>query len=136
MSKATFPKSQRLYLNSHKERVFSSRTGFVAYPFKVVYACGKEIDMLAPVELLVSVPKKRLKHAVDRNLVKRRTKEAYRLHKNELLAQAEKSFGLLVAFLYIGDGISSYSAIEQGVKKALRKLTEVCRSLERKEETE
>lgn len=92
--------------------------------------------MLAPVELLVSVPKKRLKHAVDRNLVKRRTKEAYRLHKKELLTQAEKSSGLLVAFLYIGDGISSYSAIEQGVKKALRKLTEVCRSLERKEETE
>lgn len=92
--------------------------------------------MLAPVELLISVPKKRLKHAVDRNLIKRRAKEAYRLHKETLLSEAGFCGGLLVAFLYIGDGISTYPAIEHGVKKAIRKLVDICNTQERKEEQE
>ncbi len=67
-------------------------------------------------QVLFSVPKRQFKHAVDRNLIRRRMKEAYRLNKSLL------SGTFSIAFIYIGKEIEKYEVIEKGMKSALRKV--------------
>jgi ribonuclease P protein component len=67
-------------------------------------------------QVLFSVPKRQFKHAVDRNLIRRRMKEAYRLHKQLLTGNFS------IAFIYIGKGIEDYEVIEKGMKSALKKV--------------
>jgi len=77
----------------------------------------------APVQVLFSVPKSHFKKAVDRNLLKRRMREAYRLNKGELNEDlAGKNKNLLVAFLYIAVEKVTYEKIEGEVKKLLRTI--------------
>lgn len=55
-----------------------------------------------PAKVLISVAKKRLRHAVDRNRAKRQTREAYRLHKQPLVdALAAKGVQMHVAFVWL-----------------------------------
>lgn len=76
-----------------------------------------------PAKMLVTVPKKIFKRAVDRNLVKRRIREAYRKNKNELIQKLEadnKSLNLM--FIYYADTIYSYSEIENKIVVLLKGL--------------
>lgn len=72
--------------------------------------------------MMVSVPKRRLKHAVDRNRIKRLTREVYRLTKKELVEQIDPEVTLLIGFIYLKDRLSRYSTVQQAVEEALKKL--------------
>ena len=71
---------------------------------------------------LISVPKKRLRHAVDRVAMRRRIREAYRLHHREF--PLEEGIRLDVAFVYVANGLSTYSEIERAMLRLLRGLAE------------
>ena len=84
---------------------------------------------LSPIQFALSVPKKAFKRAVDRNILRRRVREAYRLHKIELYnflknnkLHAEKRFAFMV--LYTAKEEMPYSEIEKGIKKMIRKFKE------------
>ena len=70
-----------------------------AFPLRVVYTIQERTAFDVPVQILVSVPKKHFKHAVDRNHVKRQVREAYRLHKDILydVLPADQQFKLTEA---------------------------------------
>src|SRR5476649_2030666 len=79
----TFKKEERLCNKKLIDGLFHSGSSFLCYPYKVSWML---IDGgTVPAQVVFGVPKKRYKHAVDRNLIKRRTREAYRLHKQQLL---------------------------------------------------
>ena len=76
--------------------------------------------------MAVSVPKRLFKRAVDRNLLKRRIREAYRLQKPVFLEFLQASgLSLLVVIQYRGREIESYQTIEKKMRKALDKLKAV-----------
>ncbi len=83
-----------------------------------------EEDMAAA-SILISVPKKRFKRAVKRNLVKRQVREAYRKNKHLLLdALASRNKRLIIAFIWLDNHIHSSAEAEEKVKKLLFHIVE------------
>ena len=126
--KKTFKKDERLcsvkVIDSLFDRKNSANGGVFAYPLRVVfqpYATAESsekssINSQKSTQVLFSVPKRQFKHAVDRNLIRRRMKEAYRLNKILL-------FGTFsIAFIYIGKEIEKYEVIEKGMRGAFKKM--------------
>ena len=74
--------SERLRSLGAVRRLFQHGEGGFVFPFR--YVCYAEPDVEPSVEVLFSVPKKFHKRANRRNLLRRRTKEAYRLQKQLL----------------------------------------------------
>ena len=118
--KFTFPKQERLSWKRHIDLLFANGRSFVAFPLRVIYLPVEEDALPAPASVLISVPKKKFKRAVKRNLIKRRMREAYRIHKQELFdALAKNRQRMLVAFLYLDKEILPFSDIEKAMQKAL-----------------
>ncbi|HEY0244310.1 MAG TPA: ribonuclease P protein component [Mucilaginibacter sp.] len=119
----TFKKEERLCNKRLIDGLFHNGSSFLCYPFKVSWLLNAGQQQVCA-QVLFSVSKRRFKHAVDRNLIKRRMREAYRLNKQQLLydvlAGDDKQIVLSVG--YIGKGIEPYELIE---KKMLRLLTQL-----------
>lgn len=131
-----FPKSERLNSKKFIEELFAKGAAFTQYPFKVIYlpltreqACeavgekGKKSDPPAA-QLLFSCSKRNFKKAVNRNLVKRRMREGYRLHKHLL---PENPY-FLIAYIYIAREILPYQFLEEKLKSSLKRLASIINS--------
>ncbi|MBR5297796.1 MAG: ribonuclease P protein component [Parabacteroides sp.] len=118
----TLSKEERLSWKRYIDLLFAKGQSFVAFPLRVVYLPVKE-DSLAPVSILISVPKKKFKRAVKRNLIKRQIREVYRVRKYTLIDPlVEKNRRMLVAFLYLDKEIRSFAEMEKAMNKALTTL--------------
>jgi len=95
----------------------------LCYPYKVSWMCSDETGT-APAQIVFSVSKKRFKRAVDRNLVKRLTREAYRLHKQLYLYDLLDASGkkIVLSLSYIGKEIGTYDFVEKKMLKLLKQL--------------
>lgn len=95
MGKFSFPKEERLTGDKNIQELFSKGSSFFLFPFKVV-AIAQPGAHSAINQVVISVSKKNFPRAVDRNTVKRRIREAYRLLKPEFTPAVP----LRIAFLY------------------------------------
>lgn len=119
-----FPKSERLHSKIEIEELFSRGQQFSLYPLKILYLKKEQKESPSSNRVLFAVPKKRFKRAVDRNLLKRRIREAYRLNK-DLLTRKGPEFYLLIGYIYIGREIEEYQVIEKKLKLSLLRLNKV-----------
>ena len=74
---------------------------------------------------MVTVPKRKLRHAVDRVLMRRRIREAYRLHRLALKERLEADpqlRTLSMSIIYIADRTLPYPKVEKALLTLLRKL--------------
>jgi len=119
--KQTFPKKERLHSKKLIQELFDKGSYFYLYPFKVLYL---PVTEGGPIQVLFSVSKRKFKRAVDRNLIKRKIKEAYRLNKHLLNSTPEEQPSLLIAYIYTGKEIPDYHFLEKRLSKSLRRLIE------------
>jgi ribonuclease P protein component len=118
----TFKKEERLCNKKLIDGLFQNGSSFLCYPYKVSFNIIAPSDK--PAQILFAVAKKRYKRAVDRNAIKRRMREAYRLAKQQLLynhlTAVDKTIVLSIA--YIGKEIEDYSVMDKKMQKALTQL--------------
>jgi ribonuclease P protein component len=84
MHRNTFRKNERLCSEVLINRLFSEGKSIHSAYFRLIYIVNPA-TRTSPVQLLISVPKKKIRHAVDRNQAKRHIREAYRTLKHNLL---------------------------------------------------
>jgi ribonuclease P protein component len=122
MKPNSFKKEERLCNKRLIERLYSNGSSFHLYPFRVTFLLSKEI--LVPAQVLIAVPKRRFKRAVDRNLLKRRIREGYRINKQLLLYEFldQQQAKVLFSIQYIGKEIHDYRFIELKLRETLLKL--------------
>lgn len=118
-------KTERLKKRDDIQQLFAEGQTIFTHPFKLYYVL-KEGEGLPPLQFGVSVPKKKFKRAVDRNLLKRRIREAYRLNQHPLKECLQKEGkSLLLMPVYIADEIQDYKQIEGKIIVLLQRLLRI-----------
>lgn len=123
----TFTKAERLNSRLMIDKLFAGgNASRVAFPLRVVFMKMDAAETAKPpVSILISVSKKRFRHAVDRNRMKRLVREAYRLNKHILWDVAEdKGYRLVVAFVCITDQLPTFRSVNKSMVKALTQISE------------
>ncbi|MCX4330569.1 MAG: ribonuclease P protein component [Muribaculaceae bacterium] len=109
------PKQTRLCSKTAIDALFASGRGALAYPLRAICA---ESDSPG-VRFFVSIPKKRLRHAVDRVTMRRRVREAYRLLRPGL----PEGLSLNIAFVYVADRLIDFDRVSSAVGRLLEQIT-------------
>lgn len=122
MPQFLFRKAEHLLKQTDIDRLFSKGShSITAFPLKAVWCEVNSCDF--PAQILLSVSKKRLHHAVDRNRAKRQIREAYRLQKpafwDNLTQQARH---LHIAFVWLSETNQPTQAIQHSMERLLRNM--------------
>ena len=112
--KDTFSKNERLSSVSDIKKLFDGGRSFVVFPYKFIFT-KKELS--SPTSILVTVPKRNFKKAVDRNLIRRRLKEIYRLNKPHF-----EDFNLNFAIIYIAKESLPFNSLKNKLILGLERL--------------
>ena len=132
----TLRKGEKLRHRSLVDTLFSEGESMYEYPFRLTWrlftrsqleeAFRAEVPVLLdPLQMLITVPKKKRRRAVDRVLMRRRIREAYRLNRLPLRHKLEGgNMFLSLAFVYIADRNLPYSNVERKMKSLLKKVAE------------
>lgn len=120
MRRFTLSKAERLSGERRIERLFGEGTGGFIWPFRYVVQSVASAAEPPGAAVLVSVSKRNHKTAVARNLLKRRTREAYRLNKAPIADKAvEKQLRVSLGLVYASKEITDFQTIEHAVKKII-----------------
>lgn len=119
----TFNKEERLCSRKLLDLLFKDGSSFLLYPYRISYLFV-DADSPFPAQVVINVSKKRFKKAVDRNQIKRRSREAYRLQKQIELYPALAGSGKLLIFSlqFVGKKRYEFPFIEKKMAAALKKL--------------
>ena len=126
VQRSTFRKRERIASLKMIETLFGGgcSQSVAAFPLRAVYMLSERQSNEAPVQLLISVPKKRFKHAVDRNRVKRQVREAFRQHKDLLYPVVPETQRLLLAFIWLSDEHRPSKEVEGRIVTLMRRISE------------
>ena len=114
----TLPKSERLASKKIIDRLFTEGITFTGYPFVIKYL-PLVAEEAKSHQVLFTASKRNFKKAVERNKIKRRMREAYRLNKS-MLDTLPKKYAL--AYLYTAKKILPYKELESKLIKTLLRL--------------
>lgn len=113
-------KSEKLCSVTAIDALFASRDksrGALAFPLRAVWRENPGRTRGADIQFIIIVPKRRLRHAVDRVTMRRRIREAYRLNRSILTGLNTGPVDL--ALIYVAPGKSAYAAVETAVRRLL-----------------
>ncbi|MBT8189788.1 MAG: ribonuclease P protein component [Bacteroidia bacterium] len=121
-----FPKKERIKSRKVISSLFRTGLSQFVYPFKLVYHVEKAIPPGdESIQFAVSIPKRKIKSAVKRNILKRRTREAYRQNRQFLNKGIDiGNHKVYLMFIYVDSEIKKYDIIEKSIIKHLKKLNE------------
>ena len=118
----SFKKEERLSSKKTIDFLFKKGHSLTEYPFRLIWV-ETDLSTKSSVQICISVPKKQIKLAVNRNLIKRRTKEAYRLNKSTICDFfAKKNTQLAIMLIYQSNKILDYNDIKNKIIVILPRL--------------
>lgn len=140
LPRLTLRKSERLRHRSLVNALFERGQALYSYPLRMQWMATDSATLdagfrasrplrLGPLQMMITIPKRKHRHAVDRVLLRRRVREAYRLNRLSLreLAYATADGGTIsLSFIYISDKICDYAQIEKSMRRLLGQVADAC----------
>ena len=124
MTDFSFKRAERLKSHTVIASLFEKRGEAIGkYPLLLVWKEMEERKSDFPVQFALSVSKRKFKRAVDRNHLRRRVRESYRLNKHTLyegLGEESKQFAFM--FIYTGKEMFEYADIEKSMQKIIQRF--------------
>ncbi|MGM0497185.1 MAG: ribonuclease P protein component [Bacteroidota bacterium] len=126
--KQNFPKSERLKSLKTIQKVISEgkvvRFGTIKVSWLIILTGQKNVSSATSPEIKAgfSVPKKRVKRAVERNQIRRKMKEIFRLNKDPFYSIIPRGQQLALFIIYQNDKILPYKQIETDLLSALKRV--------------
>ena len=118
-----FPKKQKLCSETVIKEMFSNGKSFKTSAVRLVWKVANNEDEVT-IKSIIVVPKKKIRLAVKRNTIRRRMKEAYRLHKMEFENMLkDNDLQLSIAMIYQKENILPYKTMEEEIKLILERLS-------------
>jgi ribonuclease P protein component len=119
---ATLCKAERLHNNNLIHQLHQSGFAYFLFPFLVKWLVLDE-SQSPKIAFMPAVSKRNFKKAVDRNRVKRLTREAYRVSKEFLLTSTKlNNKTVVILLLYNGKEILSFEEIKTKVELSLKQI--------------
>ena len=123
MKRNTFPLREHLKSKSTIEQVYANGTSVTSYPLRAIFIEQPLQAQEPTAAILINVSKKRFRHAVDRNLVKRRIREAYRTSKHPFIETLDNcGKKMAVAIIYIDNKHNSTAFIRKKMTRLLESI--------------
>lgn len=123
MERFTLKKEERLCSHTVIEKLFSEGESFFIFPFKVIFLISEKDDSISA-QAAFAVPRKVCKKAVDRNAIKRKMRESYRVNK-QILYNSLKEYQVSVMFIYVGREKKDEVKVPYILSKCLSKLASI-----------
>ena len=125
----TLGRHERLKHRKFIEQLFKSGKNFSVFPFRVYYLFQDELT--GPLQAGFSASTRNFKRAVDRNRIKRITKEAYRLQKNDLCTELDARKKKLALFIvYVDKNLPAFEIAKDRVRIILQKLITILHEMD------
>ena len=133
----TFPKSARLHHRTLVNALFDKGQSLYVYPLRCVWRVLSSEELqssfrdtvpqgIGPVQLMITVPKKKRRHAVDRVRMRRLIREAFRQQRHALTALVESHPDrrtLSIAAIYIAEKNETFATVNRKMGILIKKLT-------------
>jgi ribonuclease P protein component len=116
----TFSKNERLCSKPLIDQLVQKGNSFNGFPFKIIWMEIQESS--APVKIVISVPKRNFKRAVDRNRMKRLIREAYRKNKQTFIERVGNR-KIVLLLVYTSKTFMDYVVAEEKIKNVLNRLS-------------
>ncbi len=115
-------KDEKLTSRTAINLLFGEGKSLMAFPVRAAYRLRPAGEH--PVQFLISIPKKRIRRAVNRVMLRRRIREAYRLNRRDLLlAKLDgKNCGVDIAFVYLDNSPAPYDVINEKMRLLLLRI--------------
>ena len=94
----SFHKTERLKSKIIFDELIASGSTVKKHPFILVWK-KLNVDQSYPIRIAFSVSKKRFPLAVDRNEMKRKIRESYRLKKSDIYANLNNNYAVLLIYI-------------------------------------
>jgi ribonuclease P protein component len=118
MADFRFRKEEKLTKKKAIEDLFETGISFNAFPLKIIFS-PQSTGQKSPHQILISVPIRNFKRAVDRNAIKRRIREGYRLNKALFAANPT----LCIAYIYIAKEVLPTTIIHRAIQTSADRLS-------------
>lgn len=122
----TLSKEERICSKKLINELFTGNgRSMTAFPLRAVFMKRTIVDDQPRAAMLVSVPKRYFKHAVDRNRVKRQVREAFRRNKSIITQNlTDDHETVAMAFVWLTDEKFPSSEVENRMVRLLTRISE------------
>lgn len=116
----TFGKEEKLCSRRLIDQLYAKGHRLMAFPYSVQWMAVEADERC---QVMIVAPKRKFKHAVDRNRIRRLTRECYRLQKNSLLAFLQQhDTAIVLSMVYIHNEIMPYDQLSRKMDRLLATL--------------